>query len=153
MASEAAENTGIKATVIDPAKEVILVLEDSLPNLNILKLILEKLNFAVLAGVNGNEGVQALERCAKEKLKLVAIISDLMMPEMDGLKFLEHVKASNIAKDLPFVFVTASSEKSNVLEAKRLGVIGYLLKPVTMDKIKVKLKEIFPGRKFPVAKG
>jgi two-component system chemotaxis response regulator CheY len=133
----------------DSSKDFILILEDSSPNLNILKRILEKCGFGVLAGADGKIGVDLLQKCKTENLKLVAIISDIMMPNMDGHQFLGHVKAQDRFKETPFVFLTALGDKQNVLEAKKLGVDGYLLKPITMDKIRAKLKDLFPKRPFP----
>lgn len=134
---------------INPDKNLIILLEDSPPNRNILKAILIKLGFEILEGDSGKAGLQFMERCKKENLKLVAFISDIMMPEMDGLTFLGKVRAHETYKDLPFLLVTAAADKDNVIEAGKLGVTGYLLKPVTMEQIRTKLQEVFPDIEFP----
>jgi CheY-like chemotaxis protein len=143
------EKPTTEETAFDPKKDVILILEDSAPNQNILKRILEKCGYSVLAADDGKIGVGLLEKIKIENLNLTAIISDIMMPNMDGHQFLEHVKNREDLKAVPFVFLTAVGDKQNVIEAKKWGVNGYLLKPITMDKIKAKLKELFPKRQFP----
>ena len=77
------------------------------------------------------------------------MISDIMMPDMDGIDFLEMVREEEKYKSLPFVLVTAVMEKEQVISAKKLGVNGYILKPVTFQRISAKMKELFPEHKFP----
>ena len=52
---------------------------------------------------------------------------------------------------MPFVLVTAVSDRDYIIEAKSLDVNGYILKPVTFQRVTNKLKEIFPEKKFPKA--
>jgi two-component system, chemotaxis family, chemotaxis protein CheY len=137
---------------VDRGQKIMILLEDSAPNRNILKAILSKLGFGVLVGDTGKVGMQHLELCQKEKLNLVCFISDIMMPEMDGLTFLEKVRADARYKEIPFLLVTAAADKDNVIEAGKMGVTGYLLKPVTMEQIRGKLQEIFPEMEFPSIK-
>jgi CheY-like chemotaxis protein len=134
---------------IDPNAKVVIVLEDSPPNQNILKRILERCGFHVLAGDSGVKGIEFLERCKKQNVKLLLIISDIMMPKMDGHQFLEFVKKSPEYRTTPFLFVTAMNDRHNVIEARKQGVTGYLLKPITMEKLRDKIGELFPDHEFP----
>jgi CheY-like chemotaxis protein len=150
--SGAAANDASGDLWVEQSKDLIIVLEDSAPNRNILCAILMKLGFEVLSADNGAKGLNLVKRCEDENLKLVAVISDIMMPDMDGLEFLSSFKKNKKFGNVPFVFVTAANDKENVIEAARMGVKHYILKPVTLEQIKNKLNEIFPGKKIGMIK-
>lgn len=128
-------------------KECIVVAEDSKPNREIIVQNLKKLGFDVLVFENGRK---AWDEVSKTNKPLVAIFSDIMMPEMDGMEFLKLVRSSEKFKTLPFVFVTAVMQRELIIEAKKLGTNGYLLKPITSSTLQVKLKELFPEKKLVV---
>ncbi len=109
-----------------PPQDTILIAEDSPPNRKILGHLLQKLGFNV-----------------------VAVISDIMMPNMDGIQLLRHVREHDKWKAIPFVRVTAVSDKEYIVQAKELDVSDYVLKPVTFQRVATKLQELFPDRKFP----
>jgi CheY-like chemotaxis protein len=132
----------------NPAQEFILVAEDSAPNRNILCHLIKKLGFQVIEATNGKEAWEKIEKLDSSHT-LLAIFSDVMMPDMDGIQLLEKVRSSANFTNIPFTLVTAVSEKEYVLKAKELRVNGYLLKPVSHDKVLKKLTEFFPNRKFP----
>ena len=128
-------------------KEYIIVAEDSPPNRTILVLLLRKLGFHVYECEDGKAAWETLEK--QRDKKVVAVISDLMMPNMDGLALLKNCRSDEQYKKIPFVLVTAVSDKDYIFEAKNLSVNGYILKPVTYKRVTAKLQEIFPSRTFP----
>jgi two-component system chemotaxis response regulator CheY len=128
-------------------KEKIIVAEDSAPNRKILCHLLEKLGYEVIACENAKIAWEALQK--PENANTVAVISDIMMPEKDGIQFLKSVRESEKFKSLPFVLVTAVSDRDYILQAKNNDVQGYILKPVTFQRVTEKLKELFPNKKFP----
>ncbi len=128
-------------------KEIIIIAEDSIPNQKILQHLLIKLGYDVVACNNGKEAWEKLQ--APENEKAVAVLSDLMMPEEDGLTLLKNVRSSEKFKELPFVLITAVSDREHIMTAKTLKVQGYILKPVTFLRVQAKLQEIFPTKKFP----
>ena len=130
------------------ARECIVVAEDSAPNRTILTLLLKKMGYEVLEFEDGDAAWQGMR--SHQESPIVAVISDLMMPNMDGLEFLRRVRTDEKFKDLPFVLVTAVSDKDYIFEAKSLQVSGYILKPVTFKRVQSKLQELFPEKKFPV---
>src|SRR5258707_574302 len=117
-------------------QDTIIVAEDSPPNRKILAHLLQKLGFKVLAYENGSLAWTALN--SGEHPQVVAIISDIMMPVMDGLQLLRHVRAQDSTAKLPFVLVTAVAEKHYIAQAKDLQVNGYILKPVTFQRVTAK---------------
>ena len=129
-------------------KKSVILAEDSPTNRTVIKHLLLKLGFSVIECETGKIAWQALQ-AEYEKENVVAVISDIMMPDMDGIDFLEMVREEEKYKSLPFVLVTAVMEKEQVVSAKKLGVNGYILKPVTFQRISAKMKELFPEHKFP----
>ena len=139
------------ATGDGAADEYIVVAEDSPPNRTILVLLLKKLGFKVLECEDGKIAWDLMQK-SRDK-NVVAVISDIMMPNMDGLGLLRKIRNDKQFSELPFVFVTAVSEKDYIFEAKNLGVSGYILKPVTSKRVTQKIQEIFPKKNLPSLAG
>lgn len=132
--------------------EAILVVEDSTTNRNILVHILKKLGYEVWEAQDGAQAFDTLSKPPTET-PLVAVFSDIMMPQKDGLALLKQVREHESWKSLPFVLVTAVADKQYIFQAKSLNVQGYVLKPVTFQRVQVKLQEIFPDKLFPKIAG
>lgn len=149
------ENSKQEATVIKTNDksvdvkniETIVIAEDSIPNQKILQHLLLKIGFEVVACNNGQVAWEKLNDSSVQNV--VAVLSDMMMPELDGMGLLQKVRESENMKNLPFVLITAISDKDQIIAAKNLKVNGYILKPVTFQKVLTKLKELFPHKKFP----
>ena len=86
------------------------------------------------------DGIEALEILRANPVSLV--LSDINMPNMDGLQLLSNVKAVEAWKNIPVVMITTEGSHAKVLEAVQLGAAGYVRKPFTPDQIKEKLAEI-----------
>ena len=71
--------------------------------------------------------------------KVGLVLSDINMPNMDGLQFLSEVKAHADFKHVPVLMITTEGAQAKVLEAVSLGAAGYVRKPFTADQIKEKL--------------
>ncbi len=126
--------------------EYILVAEDSAPNRNILVHLLKRIGYKVLDFENGKQAWEGLQNSTDKNI--VAILSDIMMPEMSGIEFLRQVRDHNKFKNTPFILITAVTEKEYIAESKELRVNGYILKPVTAERIRTKFKELFPNKAF-----
>lgn len=127
-------------------KKSILVAEDSPPNRRILVHSLEKLGFSVVECSNGEEAWTTLNK--PESGEIIGVFSDLMMPMMDGLELLIKMRADKRWEALPFVLVSAVSDKTKVVRARELNVSGYLVKPIQFQKILEVVKKMYPTRKF-----
>ena len=137
--------------VLKPKAEWVVVAEDSAPNRTILLLLLKKLGYLVIECEDGDVAWRQLRENSDKNI--VAVISDLMMPNMDGLELLRRVRNDENFNGLPFVLVTAVSDKDYIQEARALNVNGYILKPVTFKRVFSKLQEVFPNRLFPSLAG
>ncbi len=111
-------------------KKKILVIED---NKNILKNInslLEEEGYIVFTATNGDEGIKN----AKENLPDL-IISDILMPGIDGYEVLKKLSVYPSTKAIPFIFLTAKTEKEDIRKGMHLGADDYLLKPYKAQEI------------------
>jgi putative two-component system response regulator len=102
----------------------ILLVEDDAPLLEVLQSILEAEGYEVYPAVNGK---QALDLFVSTQPNL--IVSDIMMPEMNGYELLESVRVMPEGITVPFLFLSARTERSDVDRARSLGVDDYLFKP------------------------
>jgi DNA-binding NtrC family response regulator len=100
----------------------ILVVEDERSAAEYLRLLLEEEGFRVATASNGVEALLSLEQ---ELPSLV--LSDLRMPEMDGLELVAHIKQR--WPEVPVVLITADADVSLVVEAVQHGAVNYLVKP------------------------
>ncbi len=107
-----------------PAPKRILVCDDDPVILRLLQVNLELEGFDVLLGHNGEEAVRI---AASERPDL--IILDIMMPRMDGYQACERLKAMDVTKDIPVVFLSAKAQQSDIEKGKASGVADYLIKP------------------------
>ncbi|PRY88568.1 response regulator [Mongoliibacter ruber] len=111
--------------------KIVLVEDEEILREN-LKEILEINNFEVSDFSNGN---QVLEYLKSNKTSL--IISDLMMPEMDGHRLLQQIRSNEWTKDIPFILLSAKIEQDDRDKSFALGADQYLIKPIkTVDLIK-----------------
>jgi two-component system chemotaxis response regulator CheY len=92
---------------------------------------------------NGAQGLKALE--ANPDIEF--IVSDWNMPQMSGLEFLKAVRSDQKFSQLPFLMVTAETEKDQIIEAVRNGVSSYIVKPFTGATLQEKLTKIFSSKK------
>ncbi len=107
----------------------ILIVEDVNESLELLKEIFETMGYYVLTAKNG---VEALEILKLEKVD--AIISDVLMPKMDGFQFCREVKKMKHLKDVPFIFYTANyTDPEDEKFGLSLGADAYLIKPVDIQ--------------------
>ncbi len=102
----------------------ILIVEDSPTQANQLKYILERNGFHVYVAGNGKE---ALVMLAERKPELV--LSDIVMPEMNGYELCKHIKADDNLRDIPVFLVTALSDARDVAKALESGADNFISKP------------------------
>jgi signal transduction histidine kinase len=117
------------------ADEKILIVEDDAALLAGLKDILELSGYQVATAANGVEGLAVLGSFHPD-----LILSDIMMPRMDGYRFFEAVRARPEWVSLPFIFLTAKGEKTDIRRGKQLGVDDYLTKPFDEDDLLVAVR-------------
>jgi two-component system response regulator VanR len=106
------------------AKPLILVVEDSLTQAVFLRRILEKAGYDVMLAGDGQQALEQLE------LRVPAlIISDVMMPVVDGYTLCQRVKSSEAFRNVPFMLLTALSEPQDIFKGLESGADFYSIKP------------------------
>jgi two-component system chemotaxis response regulator CheY len=118
----------------------ILIVDDSAAIRKILQRVLRQAELGVGEVIEAGDGVEALAALKNRKVGL--ILSDINMPNMDGLQLLTQIRASHEHKNVPVLMITTEGSQNKVLEAVTLGASGYVRKPFTADQIKEKLTGI-----------
>ncbi len=110
--------------------KVILVIEDQQPIRNNIAIILNRSGFQAVEAENGTVGVQLAAAYLPD-----LIICDVMMPSLDGYGVLEQVRQNPETANIPFIFLTAKSDRSDMRQGMNLGADDYLTKPFTKDEL------------------
>jgi len=121
----------------------ILVVDDKSENRYMLESMLRSSGYDVVPAING---VEALEKLHADTFDL--IISDILMPRMDGFMFIRECKTDPVLNKIPFIFYTASytSEKDREF-GMSLGAEQYILKPIEPDEfLEIIKKQCFRPR-------
>jgi len=111
-------------------KEMILVVEDNPDMTAALKLALEMEGYQVLTAANGLEALQILERMTPD-----LILADIMMPRMDGYELYQTTHQEERWLSIPFIFLTAKTDKKDIRLGKEMGADDYLVKPVEKEDL------------------
>jgi two-component system, chemotaxis family, chemotaxis protein CheY len=118
----------------------VLIVDDSAAIRKILRRVLQQTEIPLGQIFEAADGVEAVAALRKDKVHL--ILSDINMPNMDGLQLLGQLKGSAEWKDVPVVMITTEGSQAKVLEAVQLGAAGYVRKPFTAEQIKEKLTAV-----------
>ena len=103
----------------------ILVVDDDVRNLFALTTVFERYSINVITAESGKEAIQILN----ENPKIEMVLMDIMMPEMDGYNVFSGLKDNPDSMDIPFIFITGSTEKKEVEMGLGIGADGYISKP------------------------
>jgi len=124
------------------SEETILIAEDTVELRNYLKEQLGK-KYRIIVTTNGKE---ALEKIRKKGASLV--LSDVMMPEMDGFELCKQIKSEPELCHIPVILLTAKSSHVDRLEGLEYGADDYISKPFIMREVKTRIKNILANRKI-----
>src|SRR6059036_1235403 len=113
----------------------ILIAEDDRDSRELLCWILQKLGYQVVAAANGKEAWDAFR---KGRFRLV--ISDVLMPEIDGLELCRKIRAHKQSKYTYFIMITALIGKKDYLEGMEAGADDFVTKPFDPDELKARLR-------------
>jgi two-component system chemotaxis response regulator CheY len=114
----------------------VLIIDDSAAIRKILQRVLKQTEVPIGQIYEAGDGIEALESLKTQPVGL--ILSDINMPNMDGLQFLGQVKSGE-HKNVPVIMITTEGNQNRVMEAVNLGAAGYVRKPFTAEQIKEKL--------------
>lgn len=115
----------------------VLIVDDSAAIRKILQRVLRQTEMEIGNIIEAGDGVEASNLLKDNKVGL--ILSDINMPNIDGLQFLGKLKSESEFKSVPVIMVTTEGNQTKVMEAVQLGAAGYVRKPFTAEQIKEKL--------------
>ena len=105
--------------------KTILIVDDSSSLRTVVKLSLARAGYEVLEAGDGKEGLAQLDKVAKVHL----IVSDVNMPNMDGITFLAHVKQHPRHKFAPVIMLTTEGQDAKKEQGRAAGAKAWILKP------------------------
>ncbi|MEM7655197.1 MAG: response regulator [Bacteroidota bacterium] len=117
----------------------ILIVEDHWDMREFVRQLLQPHYRQVFVARDGEEGLKVLE---EQGTKIDLIISDVMMPKLDGLSMVEQIKASPKWSHLPVIMLTALANERNKLQALTLGVDDYLTKPFSTQELLTRVQNL-----------
>ncbi len=109
----------------------ILLVEDYKPLRIAVKRLLESEGYTVIAAEHGGDALKRMQEHGTPAL----IISDIMMPVMDGYEFYQAVRAVDAWVAVPFLFLTAKGTEEDVLRGKTMGAEDYIIKPINEETL------------------
>lgn len=139
--SETSTASPIPSTTATKEKLTLLVVEDNADMRGYIRSILRE-RYHVLEAENGKDALQLLGSNPVD-----FIISDLMMPIMDGIELSRKVKETFAISHIPFLMLTAKTSQEARLESYRMGVDEYLLKPFDETLLLTRIQNILDNRK------
>lgn len=121
----------------------IMILEDNIDLSYYLATSLKD-TYNIYLASNGNEGINLLKEIRKPDL----IISDMMMPELDGYDFLKYLSSNDTFKDIPFIFLSAASDNDNKVKAFLSGAVDFVAKPFSIELLKARINALLNYQKM-----
>ncbi len=111
-------------------KGVILIVDDTPTNLEVLFDLLANAGFTVLVAEDGESAIDRAEYAPPD-----LILLDVLMPGMDGFETCRRLKANELTKDIPIIFMTALSETVDKVRGLNLGAVDYITKPLQHEEV------------------
>lgn len=127
-------------------KKTILIVEDTLDLQLFLKELLEQ-HYNIILAENGNEGYYY----AKSNLPDL-ILSDIMMPELDGIAMSKKLQEDALTKHIPVILMTAKNSTTSKIEGLKSGAIEYINKPFNTNELLLKIQNIIISREYIISK-
>lgn len=125
----------------DPdSRPLVLIVEDHEEVRNYIRSCIEN-EYRVLLTSRAREGFSFAEEYVPD-----LIISDVMMPEMDGFRFCERIKTSNITSHIPIILLTARVDSDSRIEGLKKGADDYLTKPFHSRELQIRIRNLIANR-------
>ena len=118
----------------------VLVVEDNQEMLDFIRRSLSS-EYQVLTAKNGKEGLEKANEIVPD-----LIVSDVMMPIMDGIEFLTHIRSSAVTDHIPFVLLTAKGDKRSKVEGLNLAADDYITKPFDKEELNARISNLIKLR-------
>lgn len=121
-----------------------LIVDDSAVMRKVIERALRQAGIALTSVLQAGNGEEALE-ILRRGHELALILSDINMPVMDGLTFLQQRLTENLAAGVPVVMITTEGSEPLVMRAIQAGARGYICKPFTSEQVKERILPLLPA--------
>lgn len=118
--------------------KTILIVDDSESIREVVSFTLENAGYNVLIGIDGQDALKHLDGVTNIDM----LITDLYMPNMDGIGLIKTVRADENYKRIPILFLTTESQRDKKQEAKDAGATGWIIKPFVPAKLLSALNKV-----------
>jgi two-component system, OmpR family, response regulator VicR len=116
----------------------VVVIEDDVEMINLVKLILKKEGFEVTGAMGGRDGLNAIEKNQPD-----LVLLDLMMPDIDGWEVYQTMKANDQTKHIPVIIITAKAQSiDKVLGLHIAKVDDYITKPFSPNELVASVRKV-----------
>ncbi len=119
---------------LQPLKGTLLIVDDNLKNLKSLLGLLKDMGFGLIVAQNGEE---ALERVSHPLPDIILL--DVMMPGLDGFETCRRLKANEVSREIPIIFMTALTDVGSKLKGFEMGGVDYVTKPIEYQEVIARL--------------
>jgi two-component system chemotaxis response regulator CheY len=117
--------------------KVIMTADDSASIRQMMSFSLKQNGYEVIEAVDGQD---ALTKLASQKVDM--LLTDLNMPNLDGIGLIKGVRAGSLNKFIPIIMVTTESVDSKKAEGKAAGATGWIVKPFRPDQLIAVIKKV-----------
>lgn len=123
------------------AKPTLLIVDD---NADVRDFLSDsfKATYSILLAKNGKEGLELLKQEAAD-----LIISDVMMPVMDGIEFCKELKENVLYSHIPFILLTAKTDNDSKVTGIKIGADAYIEKPFSLQVLRAQIENLLESRK------
>jgi two-component system sensor histidine kinase/response regulator len=119
---------------INPSEYKVLIVDDVISNVLLLKVLLTNEKFNIVTAGNGT---QALEQVKKEKPDLVLL--DVMMPDISGFEVAQQMKADPEMSEIPIIFLTALNSTADIVKGFQVGGNDFISKPFNKEELIIRV--------------
>lgn len=120
---------------VEPSEYKILIVDDVVSNVLLLKVLLTNEKYQVLTA---SDGTQALETVEKNRPDLILL--DVMMPGLSGFQVAEKLKANPDTVEIPIIFLTALNSPSDIVNGFQVGGNDFITKPFNKDELTIRVR-------------
>jgi len=113
----------------------VLIVDDTPANLDVLRKVLADEGLNISIAPNGEVALKLVPRLMPD-----LILLDIVMPGIDGFKICEIFKSDPITKDIPVIFLSVKSDKTDVVQGFLVGGVDYITKPIFYEEVLIRVR-------------
>ena len=117
--------------------KVIMTVDDSASIRQMVSFTLKEAGYSVVEAIDGQDALNKLNSNAINML-----ITDLNMPNMDGITLIKNVRANSATKFIPIIMLTTESQAEKKMQGKSAGATGWIVKPFNQDQLIAVVKKV-----------